>query len=97
MVYKSPQWNNKDKVYRLIERMSKKTNQRLLIQNFRSTVEGVLANNGIYQLGVEGRTVKDLITFDKIFIEKKSINEITKRLSWKKIRNQFLLKEHTKL
>ena len=35
--------------------------QRPLIQNFRSTVEGVLANNGIYQLGVEGRTVKDLI------------------------------------
>ncbi len=48
-------------------------------------------------LNQRGINVKDLITFDKIFIEKKSINEITKRLSWKKIRNQFLLKEHTKL
>ena len=46
-------------------------------------------------LNQRGINVKDLITFDKIFIEKKSINEITKRLSWKKIRNQFLLKEHT--
>ena len=48
-------------------------------------------------LNQRGINVKDLITFDKIFIEKKSINEITKRLSWKIIRSQFLLKEHTKL
>ncbi len=32
-------------------------------------------------LNQRGINVKDLITFDKIFIEKKSINEITKRLS----------------
>ena len=32
-------------------------------------------------LNQKGINVKDLITFDKIFIEKKSINEITKRLS----------------
>jgi hypothetical protein len=32
-----------------------------------------------------------LISFDKIFIEQKSINEITKRLSWKIILNKFLL------
>ena len=34
-------------------------------------------------LNQKGINVKDLITFDKIFIEKKSITEITKRLSWK--------------
>ena len=32
-------------------------------------------------LNQKGINVKDLITFDKIFIEKKSINEISKRLS----------------
>jgi len=35
--------------------------QKPLIQNFRSTVKGVLANDGIYRLGVEGRTVEDLV------------------------------------
>ena len=35
--------------------------QKPLIQNFRSTVKGVLANDGIYRLGVEGETIKDLI------------------------------------
>ncbi len=34
-------------------------------------------------LNQKGINVKDLITFDKIFIEQKSINEITMRLSWK--------------
>ncbi len=34
-------------------------------------------------LNQKGINVKDLINFDKIFIEQKSINEITKRLSWK--------------
>ena len=33
-------------------------------------------------LNQKGINVKDLITFDKIFIEKNSINEISKRLSW---------------
>ena len=37
----------------------------------------------ISTLSQKGINVKDLITFDKIFIEQKSINEITKRLSWK--------------
>ena len=32
-------------------------------------------------LNQKGINVKDLISFDKIFIEQKSINEITKRLS----------------
>ena len=32
-------------------------------------------------LNQKGINVKDLITFDKIFIEEKSVNEITKRLS----------------
>ncbi len=35
--------------------------QKPLIQNFRSSVKGVLANDGIYRLGVEGKTVEDLI------------------------------------
>ncbi len=34
-------------------------------------------------LNQKGINVKDLITFDKIFIEEKSITEITKRLLWK--------------
>ena len=34
-------------------------------------------------LNQKGINVKDLILYDKIFIEQKSINEITKRLSWK--------------
>ena len=46
-------------------------------------------------LNQKGINVKDLITFDKIFIEKKSINEISKRLSWKI--KMFLLKELMKL
>ena len=37
----------------------------------------------ILTLNQKGINVKDLFTFDKIFIEQKSLNEITKRLSWK--------------
>ena len=33
----------------------------------------------------KGINVKDLITYDKIFIEEKCIDQISKRLSWKKI------------
>ncbi len=47
-----------------------------------------LASSNIPKISIlsqKGINVKDLITFDKIFIEKKSINEISKRLSWKKI------------
>ena len=45
-----------------------------------------LASSNIPRVSIlnqKGINVKDLITFDKIFIEQKSINEITKRLSWK--------------
>ena len=42
-------------------------------------------------LNQKGVNVKDLISFDKIFIEQKSIYEITKRLSWKINLNKFLL------
>ena len=48
-------------------------------------------------LNQKGINVKDLITFDKIFIEQKSISEITKRLSWKIKLKQFLLIKLTKL
>jgi len=37
----------------------------------------------ISTLNQKGINVKDLISYDKIFIEQKSINEIVKRLSWK--------------
>ena len=45
-----------------------------------------LASSNIPKVSVlnqKGINVKDLITFDKIFIEQKSITEITRRLSWK--------------
>ncbi len=48
-------------------------------------------------LNQKGINVKDLISYDKIFIEQKSINEITKRLSWKIKLNKFHLIELTKL
>ena len=37
----------------------------------------------ISTLNQKGINVKDLITFDKIFIEQKTVSEISKRLSWK--------------
>ena len=45
-----------------------------------------LATSNIPRISIlnqKGINVKDLITYDKIFIDKKSINEITERLSWK--------------
>lgn len=45
-----------------------------------------LASSNIPKVSIlnqKGINVKDLISYDKIFIEQKSINEITKRLSWK--------------
>jgi len=44
----------------------------------------------ISTLSQKGINVKDLITFDKIFIDQKSINEITERLSWKIWKKIFL-------
>ncbi len=44
----------------------------------------------ISTLNQKGINVKDLITFDKIFIDQKSINEITERLSWKISKKIFL-------
>ena len=46
-------------------------------------------------LSQKGINVKDLILYDTIFIEQKSINEITKRLSWKQKLKIYLLKEPT--
>ncbi len=39
-------------------------------------------------LNQKGVNVKDLISYDKIFIEEKSVKEIEKRLSWKKLIKQ---------
>ena len=52
-----------------------------------------LASSNIPKVSIlnqKGINVKDLISFDKIFIEQKSINEITKRLSWKIKYHRFL-------
>ena len=38
----------------------------------------------ISTLNQKGINVKDLITFDKIFIEQNCLKEISERLSWKK-------------
>ena len=45
-----------------------------------------LASSNIPKISIlnqKGINVRDLIKYDKIFIEKDSVNEITKRLSWK--------------
>ncbi len=45
-----------------------------------------LASSNIPKVSIlnqKGINVKDILTFDKIFIEQKSVNEITKRLAWK--------------
>ena len=55
-----------------------------------------LASSNIPKVSIlnqKGINVKDLITFDKIFFEKKSIDEITKRLAWKIINKKYLLNE----
>ncbi len=52
-----------------------------------------LASSNIPKVSIlnqKGVNVKDLISFDKIFIEQKSVEEITKRLSWKIKSKQFL-------
>ena len=46
-------------------------------------------------LNQKGINVKDLITYDKIFIEQKSIDEITERLSWLINIKKYHLIEHT--
>ncbi len=44
-------------------------------------------------LNQNGINVKDIITFDKIFIEQNCLEEISKRLSWKILINQYLQKK----
>ena len=51
-----------------------------LSKNFRMASSNIPKISILNQKGIN---VKDLITYDKIFIEQKSIDEITKRLSWK--------------
>ena len=36
-------------------------------------------------LSEKGLNVKDIISYDKIFIDKKSVEKISKRLAWKKL------------
>ena len=45
-------------------------------------------------LNHKGINVKDIITFDKIFIEEKSITKISEKLIWKKIILKFQVNEH---
>ena len=63
-----------------------------LDNNFKLASSNIPRISTINQKGIN---VKDLITFDKIFIEQKSINEITKRLSWKINLQKYHLKELT--
>ena len=52
-----------------------------------------LASSNIPRVSIlnqKGINVKDLITYDKIFIDQKSISEITERLSWKIKNLKFL-------
>ena len=51
-----------------------------LDNNFKLASSNIPRISSINQKGIN---VKDLITFDKIFIDQKSLNEITERLSWK--------------
>ena len=51
-----------------------------LDNNFKLASSNIPRISTINQKGIN---VKDLITFDKIFIDQKSIKEITERLSWK--------------
>ena len=44
-------------------------------------------------LNQNGINVKDIITFDKIFIEQNCLEEISKRLSWRILIKQYLLKK----
>ena len=56
-----------------------------------------LASSNIPKISIlnqKGINVKDLITFDKIFIEQKSVSEITKRLSWWKKNLKFHYTKH---
>ena len=58
-----------------------------LDKNFRMASSNIPKISILNQKGIN---VKDLITFDKIFIEQKSINELSKRLSWKIKKEQSL-------
>ena len=58
-----------------------------LDNNFKLASSNIPRISTINQKGIN---VKDLITFDKIFFEQKSINEITERLSWKISKKIFL-------
>ena len=58
-----------------------------LDNNFKLASSNIPRISTINQKGIN---VKDLITFDKIFIDQKSINEITERLSWKIWKQTFL-------
>ena len=58
-----------------------------LDNNFKLASSNIPRISTINQKGIN---VKDLITFDKIFIDQKSVNEITERLSWKIWKEIFL-------
>ena len=40
----------------------------------------------VSSLSYKGINVKDIISYDKIFIEEKSVNKISERLLWKKLK-----------
>ena len=61
-----------------------------LDKNFKLASSNIPKVSTISQKGIN---VKDIITFDKVFIEQKSLDEIVKRLSWKNLIKLFPLKK----
>ena len=61
--------------------------QNGLDNNFKLASSNIPRVSILNQMGIN---VKDLITYDKIFIDQKSISEITERLSWKIKNLKFL-------
>ena len=57
-----------------------------LDKNFKMASSNIPKVSSINQKGIN---VKDLITYDKVFIEQNCLPEITKRLSWKNNQEQF--------
>ena len=60
------------------------------IENFKRASSNIPK---LSMLSDSGLNVKDLINYEKIFIEQNSIQQISKRLSWKKIIKIYLMKD----
>ena len=66
-------------------------NGEIINENFRKASSNLPR---VSTLSDKGINVKDIISYEKIFIEEKSIHQISKRLSWKICQKKSLVKEH---